>query len=203
MTTILNLPALADEEKPVMSIPVISWPSPEPTVVPTATLPPATPTVTLPPAVIHDDPTPTPVPATQPVRLYLAGQSIAVEPSWLEPETLNGATYNRWQVPAENAGHHTDTPAFGETGNVIVGGHSTWYGALKVFAPILGLQIGDTVTGENADGQSYTYRVVSRQDTTYEDNTWLEQPDNKKLLTLYTCNLHLTGLVVIQGELVQ
>lgn len=201
MTTILNLPALADEEKPAMSIPVISWPSPEPTVVQTAT-PTVVPTATLPPAVIHDDPTPAPVPA-QPARLYLAGQSIAVEPSWLEPETLNGSTYNRWQVPAENAGHHTDTPAFGAIGNVIIGGHSTWYGALKVFAPILGFQIGDTVTGENADGQSYTYRVISRQDTTYEDNTWLEQPDNKKLLTLYTCNLHLTGLVVIQGELVQ
>jgi len=133
--------------------------------------------------------------------LYLRGKYIPVEDVATEPELLDGRAYERWQVPLDAAGHHNDTPAFGEPGNVIIVGHSIWYGELKVFAPVISLEPGDIVTGVNSDGTQISYRVISKREVDYNDGSWLiPQEGDKRLLTLYTCNLHLTALVVVQAE---
>jgi LPXTG-site transpeptidase (sortase) family protein len=137
------------------------------------------------------------------VGLWLGERYIPVEPTYTEAEQRDGHLYARWQVPLNAAGHHSDTPAFGAQGNVIIVGHSIWYGLPQVFAPLLGVEVGDTLTGVNADGRHYTYRVTGTWATGYEDGAWLSEVTGAKRLTLYTCNQALTGLVIVQAELIE
>jgi hypothetical protein len=142
----------------------------------------------------------------KPVALYLKDSQdpIVVAETTTTPVEVEGRTYQRWQVPRYDAGHHVDTPAFGQAGNTTIVGHSIWYGETGIFAPVLKLDVGDLIKAVNDDGSTYTYRVTRRWSSPYEDSSWLKAPDDpdKKLLTLYTCNLDLTALVVVQAELV-
>jgi hypothetical protein len=141
-----------------------------------------------------------------PAKLYLNGEdaAIEVEETTTEPVEIDGETYLRWQVPRYNAGHHVGTAAFGQAGNSTIVGHSIWYGETGAFYPLLNVQVGDEIKAVNGDGSTYTYRVKARWLSPYEDNSWLKAPDHpdEKWLTLYTCNLDLTALVVIQAELI-
>jgi LPXTG-site transpeptidase (sortase) family protein len=142
----------------------------------------------------------------KPAALYFAGSTVPlpVEETTTAPVEIDGQIYQRWQVPRYNAGHHQDTPAFGQPGNTIIVGHSIWYGEDGIFRPLLDLQVGDLIRAENDDGTVYTYQVTHRWASTYEDNSWLIQPSdpNENQITLYTCNLSLTALEVVQAELV-
>lgn len=153
--------------------------------------------------------TPTPLPAprrrltSRPAGLYL--------PTWPEMLPVEETSTSevapgvlQWNVPRYNAGHHNNTPACGEPGNAIIVGHSVWYSEAGIFRPLLDVEEGDQVECVNADGQSYTYRVVRKWSSPYEDGSWLVQPEGDiKQLTLYTCNLSLTALVIVQAELIE
>lgn len=107
----------------------------------------------------------------------------------------------QWDVPRSVAGHHYDSPACGQAGNVIVNGHSIWYGETGAFAPLLSVEVGDMIGCVNDDGEVFSYRITRKWSSAYEDGSWLTQPgDGVRQITLYTCNLDLTALVVVQGE---
>lgn len=146
----------------------------------------------------------TPSPVALPVRLYLNGREITVVETGTTPVLVDGRHFRRWLVPRSAAGHHNNTPAFGQPGNVIIAGHSIWYGETGVFAPLLEIEEGDLIVGINDDGQRFTYRVSRVWSSAYDDGSWLAQPADPDVrhLTLYTCNLELTALVVVQAELV-
>lgn len=170
------------------------------------TTPTLTPWPTLAAALSKPSPTrePTPAAPLQPKGIYLGQTYIEVIPTYTEETVLGGHMYQQWQVPLNKAGHHFDTPAFGQKGNVIIVGHSFWYGLRKDFAPVLTLSPGDLLTGVNNDGGQYTYKVVNQWSSSYEDGSWLRQPPTPaKLLTLYTCNDDLTELYVVQAALIE
>ncbi len=149
----------------------------------------------------EETPLPTPTTKTTGLRLPTRPEIIPVTETYtseVEPGVL------QWDVPRSDAGRHYNTPNCGEVGNTIVVGHSVWYEESGVFAPLLDVNVGDTIACGNDNGQEYDYRVVRKWSSPYEDGSWLIQPEDKqsKLLTLYTCNLELTNLVVVQAELV-
>ena len=106
----------------------------------------------------------------------------------------------QWDVPRYDAGQHNATPACGEPGNTIIVGHSVWYEESGIFEPLLDVQPGQLVNCTNDDGQVYTYQITRKWDSPYEDGSWLTQEQPDDLLTLYTCRLDLTGLVVVQAK---
>lgn len=119
-----------------------------------------------------------------------------------EPNEDDAGFHREWVIPLGMAGHHADTPSFGETGNVIIAGHSVWYDVEEVFYRISGLQRGDLLIGQNSDGSQSVYRVTKQWETDYHDADWLSTVTTEPTLTLYTCKHDLTGLVVVQATII-
>lgn len=106
----------------------------------------------------------------------------------------------QWAVPRYDAGQHNTTPACGQPGNTIIVGHSVWYDDSGVFAPLLAVEPGQFIRCKNDDGREYVYQVQRKWEAPYEDGSWLSQAQTDDLLTLYTCRLDLTGLVIVQAQ---
>ncbi len=90
------------------------------------------------PAVEAAAPAAAPAPAERqvPVRLVIADLKIdtAVVPmGWRVVETQSGPV-SEWVIPQNEAGHHINSAALGEPGNLVVSGHNNIYG--EVFKPI-------------------------------------------------------------------
>lgn len=151
-------------------------------------------------------PAPTPRPARPvPVRvsrleLPTAPETIPVVQTQAVPA---GDGLAQWEVPRYEAGQHNTSPACGRPGNTILAGHSIWYDEQGVFEPLLRVAEEQIIRCENDDGRRYNYRVVRKWESPYEDGSWLNQNSQEDLLTLYTCRLDLTGLVVVQAERVE
>lgn len=151
--------------------------------------------------------TPTAVrPAPTPVRLSahvaaleLPGVSEAVAVTRTQAVPVGDGVV-QWEVPRYDAGQHMTTPACGEPGNTIIVGHSVWYEESGVFAPLLNVEAGEIIRCVNSDGQAYVYRVERKWEAPYEDGSWLTQKQTSDLLTLYTCRLDLTGLIIVQAK---
>lgn len=80
-------------------------------------------------------PTPTPEPLT-PVRITIPDLKIdakVVEMGWEVVQTKSGPV-SQWVIPKNAAGHHINSAAIGETGNLVISGHNNIYG--QVFKPI-------------------------------------------------------------------
>lgn len=89
-------------------------------------------------------------------------------------------------------GHYPGSAMPGEVGNVVLAGHRTTYGA--PFGRYGELEVGDAVTVERR-GQTFTYRIVSREIVAPDDVAVLlpvpRQPEatpKQALLTLITCH---------------
>jgi len=90
------------------------------------------------PAVEAAAPAAAPAPAERqvPVRLVIPDLKIdtAVVPmGWRVVETQSGPV-SEWVIPQNEAGHHINSAALGEPGNLVVSGHNNIYG--EVFKPI-------------------------------------------------------------------
>ena len=121
----------------------------------------------------------------------------------LEPNEDDASFHREWVIPLGIAGHHADTPSFGEAGNVIIAGHSVWFDVEEVFYRISELQRGDLIIGQNSDGSQSTYRVTRKWETGYHNTDWLSADATEPTLTLYTCKHDLTGLVVVQAIIIE
>ncbi len=90
------------------------------------------------PAVEAAAPAAAPAPAERqvPVRLVIADLKIdtAVVPmGWRVVETQSGPV-SEWVIPQNEAGHHINSAALGEPGNLVISGHNNIFG--EVFKPI-------------------------------------------------------------------
>lgn len=80
------------------------------------------------------------------------------------------------------AGHHTDTAWAGETGDMVVAGHSTY----TDLAGVADLTAGDTVIIEGTD-HWYEYRVDADPYTIDEHDLSILNQGQGRSLTMYTC----------------
>lgn len=123
-----------------------------------------------------------------PTRIEVAKISLAAavtnpvttEPNALDAELLKGAV--RYPTSAK----------LGETGNVVIFGHSSYLpivrnGAYKAFNEIQKLAEGDSITVYSSTA-AYTYRVRSVTKERADDNTAIPLSVGGKVLTLVTCN---------------
>ena len=147
-----------------------------------------------------------PSPAPQPAGLTIPRLGLQAEvrttSTLIEGDPLTGGAYRTWLVPLNVIGHHSGTPGFGQPGNVILAGHSVWYGAPGLFYDLPHLEPGDLIYGHNHDGNRATYRVTRRWRSPYDEADWLAESPPVPTLTLYTCQHDLSGLVIVQAELV-
>ncbi len=96
----------------------------------------------------------------------------------------------------------------GQIGNTFITGHSSYYfwdeGDYKeVFALLPQLEIGDEVT-LYYNQQKFTYRISEKREVSPSDVDVLDQPNDKKQLTLMTCTPVGTNLrrLILVGELI-
>lgn len=144
-------------------------------------------------------PLPTPRRSALVAALSLPGVSEPVVVTQPQAEPV-GEGVVQWAVPRYDAGQHNTTPACGQPGNTIIVGHSVWYDDSGVFAPLLAVEPGQFIRCKNDDGREYVYQVQRKWEAPYEDGSWLSQAQTDDLLTLYTCRLDLTGLVIVQAQ---
>ena len=78
-------------------------------------------------------------------------------------------------------GHQDGTPAPGEPGNSVVGGHRDTH-----LAFLRHVKRGDTLSIERADGARVDYRVTEL-DILDRRDTWVMRSDGSRRLTLVTC----------------
>lgn len=91
----------------------------------------------------------------------------------------------------EGVAHYPETAEPGELGNMYILGHSSdnpWAkGRFKqVFAGLPNLEIGDEIIAKNSTGQSFRYQVIKKKIVSAADLSALNQPSDRKLLTLQT-----------------
>lgn len=120
-----------------------------------------------------------------------------------------------WNVSAQNTlnalekgvAHYQNTALPGETGNVFITGHSSYYlwsgGSYKqIFALLDKLEIGDKIY-VNYQNKVYGYEVIDKKTVKPEDLSVLNQ-GNDKTLTLMTCvpvGTNLNRLIVTAKEI--
>lgn len=78
-------------------------------------------------------------------------------------------------------GHQDGTPAPGERGNSVVGGHRDTH-----LAFLRNVKLGDTLRVERPDGARVDYRV-RQLDVLDKRDTWVMRDDGRTRLTLITC----------------
>ncbi|MDP1707011.1 MAG: sortase [bacterium] len=113
----------------------------------------------------------------------------------LSANVVNPTTTNIADLDGEllkGAVRYPTSAKLGETGNVVLFGHSSYLPvvknqAYKAFNDIQKLSAGDTVTVYSSD-TAYTYRVRSVAKEVADDNTAIPLSVNGKVLTLVTCN---------------
>jgi sortase A len=82
--------------------------------------------------------------AQAPVRLVIPDLKIdapVVPMGWRVVETANGPV-SEWVIPEDEAGHHINSAALGEPGNLVISGHNNIFG--RVFEPISRAWSNDT-----------------------------------------------------------
>jgi LPXTG-site transpeptidase (sortase) family protein len=110
--------------------------------------------------------------------------------------------------------HYPRSATPGETGNMIVAGHSSYWksddGRYKtVFGNLMEMDTGEQVwVYERWDGGKYTryvYRVTASYNTDPKDVNVLLPDGDKKIITLFTCTpvWGLSGRWIIRGEMVK
>ena len=102
--------------------------------------------------------------------------------------------------------HYPGTAKPGQTGNVFITGHSSYYpwdpGKFKdVFAVLGKLEVGDEYY-VYYDQKKYTYKVTEKIEVTPDNVNVLQQPHDKKVSTLMTCTPVGTTLrrLIIRAE---
>lgn len=94
-----------------------------------------------------------------------------------------------------------------EGANTYIAGHRVGYpgtGSYEIFMDLDQLEDGDEIFVEDADGNSYTYRVTTYLVTDPFDVEVMNPVDDKSVITLQTCTLpDYEDRIVVQGELVE
>jgi LPXTG-site transpeptidase (sortase) family protein len=105
--------------------------------------------------------------------------------------------------------HYPYTAYPGETGNVFITGHSSYYpwdsGKYKsVFALLPKIELGKTII-MHFGGKEFTYRVVKKYEVRPTEVNVLKQPQDKKMLTLMTCTPVGTTMkrLIVEADLVE
>lgn len=101
------------------------------------------------------------------------------------------------------AGHMANTAYPGESGNCVLAGHRGYAGA-TFFYRLHKLKIGDIIKVTYFD-QIYNYSVVDSYKVLPTDLSVLKQEDDKKELTLITCDPPVTGThrIIIKAILIE
>ena len=150
-------------------------PSVDPTAVPTGPIETPAPT-----------PTPVPVEGSRPISVSFVdhGISVAVEPVGVnengEMATIESASIAGWY-------EYGACP--NEVGNCIIAGHNRYGGQLGLFSIVHdGLNVGDRITVQMANGEYVFYRVVSIQNYEYDEvPAFVMAQSSDRRLTLITC----------------
>lgn len=196
-----NVVVTASTPLPVQSVPPATPVIPAPAVVPTAT----------PLAVAAAVPPPDPVVPITPIQPVLEGRSLAIPSvgirSYVGTFPLDGVS---WAIdPWESAvGHFQGTAWFGQTGNIVLGGHSEYPdGSPGIFGSLYGVGIGDDIYVSDGNTQR-RYVVVNIQRVHYQDLS-VVYPTSHNRLTLITCdipsyvqeqNIYYERLVIVADE---
>lgn len=126
-----------------------------------------------------------------PSEFYLTIPSLSLDKVKVRPN-VDGANKEVYlPVLKEAVGHYLGTALPGETGNVLLFGHSTLpilaHGQYEaVFTELPKIQKKDQII-INYNNRDYYYQVIETKVAEPNDLTVLYQPTNKKLLTLMTC----------------
>lgn len=145
--------------------------------------------------------TPTALPTTNESFLIIPKIAVKVPIVWNIPneETL---------AALENGvAHFAGTALPGQTGNVFISGHSSYYwwnegGYKEVFALLEDINIGDRITVDYR-GTIFTYEVFDKKVVKPDDLEVLDQP-NDRILSLMTCvpvGTNINRLVVIARQI--
>ncbi len=176
-------------------------------------------------------PTPTPAPAVLPVRIVIPDLELdakVVEMGWEAVNTTAGPQ-SEWVIPKNAAGHHINSAALNQPGNLVISGHNNIEG--KVFEPISlawddktktrvddftdrsEILKGRTIRLYDSAGKSFDYTVsdffrikdsgVSLAQRV--QNAWFIEPTDDSRLTLVTCwppwsNTHRLIVVAVPSQ---
>lgn len=101
------------------------------------------------------------------------------------------------------AGHMGGTALPGEVGNCAIAGHRN-YTFGQIFNRLNEVKLGDEIFLE-VEEENYTYKVSAINIVNPEDLSILEQPKDKKKVTLITCHpiYRATHRLIVTGELVE
>ena len=132
---------------------------------------------------------PLPAPRVElPISIAIPALNLAA--TIANPDTANVATLDTLLL--KGAVRYPTSAKLGETGNVVLFGHSSYLPvvgnqAYKTFNGIQKLVAGDIVT-VSSSGTSYTYRVRSVAKESADDNSAIPLLTAGKVLTLVTCD---------------
>lgn len=163
---------------PTRTLPVFT-PQPHPTRVPRPTAQPQPQTNSQPPA-----PTLSAAPLSGGTTLSLPTINVF---AGITTFPLNGTSWaiDPWE---KRVGHLQGTAWFDTSGNIVLGGHSTYpNGKPGIFAGLYQLNIGDPVI-INVDGGEHDYVVTDKLTVHYDDLT-VAYPSSDNKLTLITCDI--------------
>lgn len=122
-------------------------------------------------------------PAVEPPQEITGIGILTIERINLKMPVTEGATAAQLDVAA---GWIPETAPIGETGNAVIAGHRSYtYG--RQFNRLAELQPGDMIEYTPIGGESMTFTVTELLTIEPGDLAALEQPEDKRLLTLYTC----------------
>ena len=114
------------------------------------------------------------------IKIYPIGVDVAIKEAIIKDGV--------WAIYPDEAGHLATSAGIGDIGNMIIYGHNKD----SVLGPIRWIKNGAKIEILGDNGKTYNYEVV-KTDTVNPDNLQYILPQNKEVLTLYTCTGFLDG----------
>lgn len=128
--------------------------------------------------------TPMPTEAAEAVDATVTGIGVlTIDAIGLKLPVAEGVSEAQLKVAV---GHVPQTAAIGDTGNAVIAGHRS-YTHGQFFNRLGELTVGDVIRYQSIDGEVMEFTVYETLEILPGDPAAFEQPEDKQVLTLYTC----------------
>ncbi|MBI6024438.1 class D sortase (plasmid) [Clostridium perfringens] len=97
-------------------------------------------------------------------------------------------------------GKYSNTPKFGEHGNVVLAAHNNMAGS--IFRHLKDVSNGDIIKVQTKENVIFKYKIVNKYVVEPNDSSVIDQDDSKQEITLITCTNHAKQRLIVKGVLI-
>ncbi|MGM8288630.1 class D sortase [Clostridium perfringens] len=97
-------------------------------------------------------------------------------------------------------GKYSNTPKFGEHGNVLLAAHNNMAGS--IFRHLKDVSNGDIIKVQTKENVIFKYKIVNKYVVEPNDSSVIDQDDSKQEITLITCTNHAKQRLIVKGVLI-